>query len=267
MTIAPGAFTFDDDHTTRAWLATVWFMFAAIVATTPAYLVDSRTLWEISVWSKPLKFELSMMIHFATLAILAQQLPRSKRAGIFMTGVVWMSVAAALMEIVYITLQAARGRHSHFNFDTAYESAMYSVMGLGALLLIFAAFALGVMLAVHRDGDRSGFRLGAVVGLLLSPVLTFIVAGYMSTSGSHWVGMATSDANGVPIAGWSLQVGDLRPSHFVALHAMQALPIVGLVADRITPRFARGGVIVAAAAITIVTMLLFMQALAGNPLY
>jgi len=27
---------FDDDHTTRAWLATVWFMFAALLATAPA---------------------------------------------------------------------------------------------------------------------------------------------------------------------------------------------------------------------------------------
>ncbi len=260
-------FTFDDDHTTRAWLAIVWFMFAAIIATTPAYIIDTRTLWEISVWSKPLKFELSMMIHFATLAILAQQLPRQKRSGIVMTGVVWASVAAALMEIVYITLQAARGRHSHFNYDTAYESIMYGVMGIGALLLIFAALVLGLMLAFHRDGDRSGFRLGSVAGLILATILTFVVAGFMSASGSHWVGAATSDANGVPLAGWSLEVGDLRPSHFVALHTMQALPIIGLVGDKLAPRLARGIVIVAAIATTFVTALLFMQALAGKPLY
>lgn len=267
MNTALKNFTLDDDHTTRAWLTTAWFMFAAIIVTAPAYVIDDRTLWEISVWSKPLKFELSMLIHFVTLAILAQQLPRQKRSGILMTGIVWASVAAALMEIVYMTLQAARGRHSHFNFETTYESAMYGLMGLGALLLILAPFVLGAMLAVQRDGDRSGLRLGAVIGLLLSPILTLVVAGYMSNSGSHWVGAATSDANGVPLAGWSLEVGDLRPSHFVALHAMQALPIIGLLADKVVPRFARGAVLIAAVVTAIVTALLFLQALAGKPLY
>ncbi len=260
-------FVVDDDHTTRAWLITVSFMAAAVVAMVPAYLVDPRTLWEVSVWSKPMKFAVSMMVHFTTLAILAQQLPLKKRTGIFMTGAVWASVAAALMEIVYISLQAARGRHSHFNSETTYEVFMYSVMGVGAIALVFAAFALGTMLAVHRDGDRSGFRLGTVAGLLLAPILTFIVAGYMSVSGSHWVGAATSDANGVPFFGWSLEVGDFRPAHFVALHAMQALPLLGLGADKIAPRNARALVFGASIIIAIITALLFYQALSGQPLY
>ena len=260
-------FTLDDDHTTRTWLAIVWFMFAAFMITAPAYAIDPRTLWDVSVWSKPMKFELAMMVHFATLAVLAQQLPRANRTGFIMTPVVWASAAAALFEIAYITIQAARGRHSHFNFDTDFENLMYGLMGLGALLLILAAFVLGLKLAFQRDGDRSGFRLGAVLGLILSPIMTLIVAGYMSMSGSHWVGNAVSDANGVPLFGWSLKVGDLRPSHFVALHAMQILPVFGLAADRLAPAAARAFVIVAAIATIAVTALLFMQALGGRPLY
>lgn len=260
-------FTLDNDHTTRAWLATVWFLFAALIATTPAYVIDSRTLWEVSVWSKPMKFELSMMIHFATLAVLAQMLPREKRTGIIMTPVVWASVAAALFEIVYMTLQAARGRHSHFNFDTQIESLMYGLMGIGALLLILAAFVLGIKLALHRDGDKSGSRLGAVTGLILSPIMTLVVAGYMSNSGSHWVGEAVSDANGVPLFGWSLEVGDLRPAHFVALHAMQGLPLLGLAMDRVLPGLARPVVIAGALLFAGATTFLFLRALSGAPLY
>ncbi len=267
MSTASHQFSFDDDHTTRAWLATVWFMFAALIATAPAYALDTRTLWDVSVWSKPLKFDLSMMVHFATLAILAQQLARPKRTGIIMTGVVWASIGGALFEIVYMTIQAARGRQSHFNFDTEFESLMYALMGLGALLLILAPFVLGAYLAFQRDGNKSGFRFGAVIGLLISPILTLTVAGYMSMSGSHWVGDGVSDANGVPFFGWSLTVGDLRPSHFVALHAMQALPILGLLVDKVMPPLARPAVIAGAVVTIALTIWLFMQALGGNPLY
>jgi len=123
------------------------------------------------------------------------------------------------------------------------------------------------MLAFQRDGDRSGLRLGSVVGLILGPVLTLIVAGYMSSSGSHWVGEATSDANGVPFFGWSREVGDLRPAHFVALHTMQALPIIGLAVDRVAPSAARLAVGVSAVALAGIAIFLFTQALGGNPLY
>ncbi len=267
MSMSVKNFALDDDHTTRAWIATVWFLFAALIITAPAAAIDTRTLWEISVWSKPMKFELALMVHFATLAILAQLLPRSKRTGFFMTPIVWASVAAALLEIVYITLQAARGRHSHFNSDTDIESGMYTLMGLGAVLLVVAAFVLGLKLSAHRDGDRSGLRLGAVIGLLLAPILTLIVAGYMSSSGSHWVGEATSDANGVLLFGWSRKVGDFRPAHFVALHSMQGLPIIGMVMDRIAPKAARPTVLISAVIVTGITAVLFLQALAGRPLY
>ncbi len=267
MNASSRLFSLDDDHTTRAWLATLWFMFAAFIVTAPAYAIDARTLWGVSVWSKPMKFELSMMVHFATLAILAQQLPREKRAGVGMSLVVWASVAAALFEIVYITIQAARGRHSHFNFDTNYEALLYSVMGVGALLLIIAAFVLGVYLARSRDGNKSGFRLGAVIGLILSPILTLIVAGYMSASGSHWVGETVSDAHGVPLLGWSREAGDIRPSHFVALHAMQVLPLAGIAMDRVAPTAARPAVVFIAVLMAAITALLFWQALAGRPLY
>lgn len=259
-------FRLDNDHTTRSWLAVAWFMFAMIVITAPAALIDDRTLWEISVWWKPLKFDMALIVHFATLAVLAQQLPVSKRTGIVMTGVVWASVAAALFEIVYITLQAARGRHSHFNFDTPIEGAMYGLMGLGALILVLAAFVLGVMIARLKDGDKSGFRLGTVIGLTVSPILTIALAGYMSSINySHWVGGTVSDAGGVFLFGWSRDVGDLRPPHFFATHMMQILPLAGLAADRVAPGRARTLVIAAAIINVGLALFLFWLALAGKP--
>lgn len=262
------SFRLDTDHTTRAWVAMAAFMLAMIVVMAPAYVLDPRTLWEVSVWQKPLKFCMALIIHFATLAVLAQGLDRRARAGPLLTPFVWLSVAAGLFEIVYIAIQAARGRHSHFNFDTAFEADMYTAMGAGALLLVLAPFVLGAMLGLRRDGDRSGFRLGAVIGLLIAPLLTIAFAGYMSAVNySHWVGEASSDAGGVPLFGWSREVGDLRPAHFVATHAMQILPLVGLAADALARPLARPVVVVAAVAVAGLSAALFAQALSGAPVW
>jgi hypothetical protein len=107
-------------------------------------------------------------------------------------------------------------------------------MGVGAVLLVVASFVLGVQ--ISRSGKPwSGLRWGASLGLIIGSVLTLFTAGFMSGQPSHFFGIAlgaASDANGLPIVGWSLSLPDLRPPHFVATHFMQALPVVGLLADK-----------------------------------
>jgi len=255
------------DRATRAYLAGAALMAALIIAMAPAALIDERTLWEVNVWWKPLKFAASLLVHFATLALLAQLVAPKSRRGAVMTGAAYLVLASAIMEIVYIAIQAARGRHSHFNFDTPFESTMYSVMGAGALLLVLAPFAMGLVLAAQRDSDRSGLKLGAILGLTVGPLFTIAFAGYMATiAASHWVGASASDAGGVPVFGWSREVGDLRPAHFVATHMMQALPILGFAADRLARPVARPAVIAGTLALAGLSTALFLQALAGQPL-
>lgn len=48
----------------------------------------------------------------------------------------------------------------------------------------------------------------------------------------HWVGGTRTDATGLPVFGWSMTGGDLRVPHFFAAHLLQALPLVGWIADR-----------------------------------
>ena len=64
-------------------------------------------------------------------------------------------------------------------------------------------------------------------GFILSFALTLITAGYMSSTGTH-VGSPAVGAATIPVMGWSASVGDIRPAHFLALHAMQVLPLAGL---------------------------------------
>lgn len=261
-----GSLTLEQDETTPAWIGIACFMVAIMVVLTPAAIYDPRMLDGVGVWEKPLKFALAIAVHFATLAVLVQLLPPEVRTGPRMARVVRFSVAAAIFEIGYITLQAARGRASHFNFDTPFETGMYALMGVGAVYLAIVPFIVGRLLR-QQSGDDSGYRLGAVAGLFLASVLTLVVAGYMSgIAYDRWVGVPTGAA-GVPFFGWSREVGDFRPAHFVGLHAMQILPLVGLAGDRFAPALARPAVWIVAAALVLATAGLFVQALAGLPVW
>jgi hypothetical protein len=247
-------------------------MLALAVPTLAALLMDPRTLHDASVWAKPLKFELSLAIHMVTLGFLVTLIKPEARAGWGVRSLAAFTVFFSLFELLYMALQAARGRASHFNNDTASEAIMYTLMGVGALGLVVCAFLLGAVIARRGRADLGkGLKFGAASGLILGSVLTLLVAGLMSTGvlvdeAGHWVGGVRSDANALPLFGWVRSGGDLRVPHFFATHLMQELPLLGLVADRLAP----GGAVlivglgaVAGAAIVAAT---FAQALAGLPL-
>lgn len=261
-------FPLADEPVTRALIATGAMMLAMFVVLLPASFLDPRDINGAGVWEKPLKFSLALGLHFFSLAVLVQLLEPRRRGGFALSAAAAAACAAAVFEIAYIALQAARGRRSHFNFETAFETGMYSAMGVGAVLLIVLPFVAGALLARQRDADRSGVKLGAVLGLTIGPILTLLFAGYMSASGSHYAGAPNlggpSDGSGVPFFGWSWTQADLRPAHFVATHLIQALPLVGLAADGVAPRLARPLVFVATIALGGLAVLLFSIAVGGR---
>lgn len=251
----------------RAW-RDVAVLFAALFAVTlPVYALDERLLNGVSTWAKPLKFQASLALHFATLALVAHLLPAWRRRSPLFRGTVTVSTAAGLFEIGWIMLQAARGRASHFNDATALEAGMYALMGIGALLLVAAPFLLSLFMLRDHGARvwREPLLLGVTLGLAVSAVATLVVAGYMSTSGSHWVGEVASDAGGLPLVGWSRQGGDLRVAHFFASHALQVLPLAGL-ALRGGGRRGVRRLVTLSVLYLLVTGALFAQALAGLPL-
>lgn len=252
------------DRATRLWMLTGCFMLAGALVVLPAGATDSRTLDGIGLWAKPFKFWVSVAIHFLTLGVLVRLLAPTRRLSSLVLGVAYVSVAAGIFEVLYITLQAARGRASHFNVSTSLEIALYALMGVGAVLLLVASFTLGIaLLAQRRTLPSNGLHTGAVLGLITGSVLTLLVAGVMSSGESHFFGMRASDANGLPLVGWSTRFPDLRPAHFAATHLMQALPLIGLACDRVAPRLARAAVWVATVAGIALVALLFGIALGG----
>ena len=218
-----------------------------------------------NLWDKPLKFAVSFAVYFATLALVADRLSETARHGWVMRGAVAAAIFAAVAEMGYIFVMAGRGMRSHFNDTAPIYQIFYSLMGLGALMLVLAVAATGVV--AFRDKAARlgpGLRLGVLVGFTGSTVLTLITAGLLANNAGHFVGVPSPGAAMLPLFGWSAEVGDLRPAHFLALHAMQAIPLVGMLADR---RGVSARIVLPAALIYLVlVMAVFAQALMGLPL-
>lgn len=269
LTLDPQRGAFDAADSARSTLLFgVAIQVALLAPSLLAYGLDERLINGVSVWSKPVKFQLSLSLLLLTVVWLLPLLPPARRASRRVRRASLAIATAATLEIAYITLQAARGRASHYNADTPIETTLYAVMGVGATTIVAGAFVVGV--AIWRtapEPGRAGLRLGAAIGLTLGAVLTLITAGILSNGGEagHWVGASRTDAGGLPLFGWSRTVGDLRVPHFFATHIMQALPLLGLAADRIAPRRARAAVLAGAGLSVLVVAAAFAQASLGSP--
>ena len=274
-------FRLEEDNTSRLWLMCGLILVAFVFVLVPAQVFDPRLFEGSPIWHKPIKFALSLAIHFFTLAILAQQISRQYRVTKTLTFFAYASVFSAMFELIYISIQAGRGRQSHFNSETGFEAAMYGAMGIAALLLVAVSFVLGVMIwrfsryrlsqtqSIASNlsvGDANlGLRWGSIIGLTLGSLLTLVFAGYMSISGSHYIGQEVGQASTVPIVGWSRSVGDLRIPHFIATHLMQILPLIGLISDTLNWR-SKPVMIVSTLVLAGFSVVSFLIAIAGRPL-
>ncbi len=79
--------------------------------------VDPRLVNDVSIWIKPLKFELSLALHLATLAVLMRYIPADKRFARWLSIVLAVIAVACFSEIAMITLQSLRGVGSHYGGD------------------------------------------------------------------------------------------------------------------------------------------------------
>lgn len=226
---------------------------------------ETRLYQDALVWIKPFKFALSFVIYFATLALVVQRMSIDGRVLRATVGVV---AAAFWFEMIYITLQAAQGQGSHYNTGDLYHGVMYGIMGVGAVSLVVGVAIIGVQVLrdtgpdIGRAGLSADLRWGIGIGFILSTVLTLITAATLSGMSGHFIGTPAVGAAVIPFFGWSATVGDLRPSHFLALHAMQVIPLLALWADGRRSAWVIGGAVIYAA----VTMALYAQALMGLPL-
>lgn len=267
---------------THRLLALSVFVYGLLFAATIVLsIVDSRLITGAPAWFKPMKFAISSALYSATLLWMLSYVEGRPR---------WVKIVGAItvlgftVELVAIFFQAARGVRSHFNMTTPLDGTLFSLMGLFVIVIWIGNMITAVLLLRQRFGDPTfawGVRLGLLVtavGAALGFLMTRptpaqveqIAAGEVPTFiGAHSVGVEDGGP-GLPFTGWSTEGGDLRPAHFVGLHALQIIPLLGIVLSRngrfLSRRRRTTLVWIGGLAYLGLTLLLTWQALRGQPL-
>ena len=199
-----------------------------------AYLVsltDLRTLREVGIWVKPMKFMAATAL-FAWTTVWASHLANPLVTdGPTYGWICALIIVTSLFEVAYITYQASHGAASHYNTSDPLHAMLFGLMALAAVGLTASQGWLAWELWRGNDSKPMPvITLGVVIGLTLtftlSTVSGFLLGGHQPPAGQ-----------GLPIVGWHLYK-DIRPSHFLGVHAQQIIPLLGLFADRFLGSYA-----------------------------
>lgn len=231
-------------------------------------VMQPHTVNGIDAYLKPMKFQLSLGLYLLCLAWLRSYLDAAGRQRMLALWTSAVPIVAGYGEVLYILWRAAAGEGSHFNVSSPAASVAYTLMGVGAMLLVWASGALAILMRRHpRPGVNAAWLASLCWGLWLTIILGGLAGIYLSGQPGHAVGGLGGDAGGLPLTGWSRSGGDLRVAHFLGIHAMQFLPLAGWwLARRWPERQALLGVHAVGVAYVVLTALTFVQAVAGMPL-
>jgi hypothetical protein len=229
--------------------------------------LDDRVLLGVSVWTKPIKFAAALIVYLGTLAWFAGWLPEGTTRRRWYRAFSVLVVACVVAEMVWIVGAAAYGTASHFNTTVPFLTGIYRLMGGLAVILTTASLVYGVL--IWRNANSSldpAIQMSVGIGLVMTFVATVVVAGYMASGTSHFVGGSGTDAGGLALMGWSRSSGDLRVAHFFATHAMHFVPLFGFLAGLALPEGSRRLAVIAfSAAFAGLIVYAFAGAIRGLP--
>ena len=183
-------------------------------------LSDHRLIREVGVWVKPMKFMLSTAL-FALTTVWVLKVAHSDLDQMpVYPWIVALLVLTSLFEVVYISYQASQGSASHYNVSDPFHAFMFGVMAVAAVGLTFSQAWLAWEIWNEQKGaDLRVETLGVIIGLTMTFVLSTI-------SGFMLGGNQPPSGQGIPIVGWHLYK-DIRPAHFLGVHAQQLIPLGG----------------------------------------
>jgi hypothetical protein len=201
-------------------------------------LADPRQVLGQPVWAKTTKFAISFGLYGASMIWMLGMLKTrvAKIAG----GII---ASMLMLEIGLIITQAIRGRAIHFNVATPLDTTLWNIMSVGIFVFLIAAFIATILLLRVKSESRV-FKWSLRLGLMLT--LIGLLQGFTMTSenalqakaskagqqlnfaGAHTVNAIQDGGPGIPFLGWSTDHGDLRIGHFVGIHALQIIPLLGI---------------------------------------
>ena len=200
-------------------------------------LSDHRLIREVGVWVKPMKFMLSTAL-FALTTVWVLKVAHSDLDQMpVYPWIVALLVSTSLFEVVYISYQASQGAASHYNESDPFHAFMFVVMAVAAVgLTASQAWLAWEIWKEQKGADLRVETLGVIIGLTMTFVLSTI-------SGFMLGGNQPPSGQGIPIVGWHLYK-DIRPAHFLGVHAQQLIPLWGLIAAKFMGTFSTAGLLI-----------------------
>ncbi len=201
-----------------------WFGFFNIISgfICLGLLISShQTILGVNAWSKPLKYYFSTAITVWSIGWMIYHL-HSKSVRAICS---FLITIALLAETSIVTLQSVRGVPSHFNDSDPFNLMLHSLLLLMILMFSLVMIYVTISLFMQKKMPISQhYTWGIRLGMLVFVVFT-LAGGYMYRIMKHTVGGEDGGA-GLPFVNWSTQFGDLRVAHFLAVHALQVIPLV-----------------------------------------
>jgi len=186
---------------------------------------DARTLRGVGIWVKPMKFMAATALFAWTTVWVAELANAALTQGQAYVGICALLVVTSLFEVAYISYKASQGLASHYNTSDSWHAFMFGLMGIGAVgLTASQAWLAWELWQLRGTNPLPVTAWGVIVGL----ILTFLLA---TISGFMLGGKQPPAGAGLPIVGWHLSK-DIRPSHFLGVHAQQLIPLWAIFVDR-----------------------------------
>lgn len=218
------------DGSTLSWASKCLMVYGSLmwIACGLTYLLslnDARTLREVGVWVKPMKFMAATALLAWTTVWVTHLANAAITQGQAYVGICVLLVVTSLFEVAYITYQAAHGSASHYNTGDPWHAMLFGLMAIAAVGLTASQGWLAWEIWKARDtSPLSVTAWGVITGLTLTFVLSTI-------SGFLLGGNQPPAGPGLSVVGWHLYK-DIRPSHFLGVHAQQLIPLWAILVDR-----------------------------------
>ncbi len=236
-------------------------VFAAFAMFVPAGTVA------VNPWIKPIKFSMSFSTFASTVSLLLLALRIPKWQLTLARRAIAASVA---LEILSLAAQAWRSAH-HLSGQSLLDSSLAQMTN--SMVMVNTAIVCWMLALFCINRVRIDQIDRPMVAAIRYSLVIFLagnaIGGYMLARGSHTVGVADGGP-GLPFVNWSVIGGDLRIAHFIAIHAIQIVPLFAYILSQMSPvlpvkhrRIAAGAL---ALAVSIAVGATFVQAALGHPL-
>ena len=206
-------------------------MAIALLITYAWSLNDHRLIRDVGVWVKPMKFMSATALFALTTVWVVKVANTQVDQSEAYSWIAALLVSTSLFEVVYISYQASKASASHYNISDPFHAFMFGMMALAAIGLTASQAWLAWEIWKEQRGINMPVEtLGVIIGLSMTFILS-TVSGFMLGGNQPPAGQ------GLPVVGWHFYK-DIRPAHFLAVHAQQLIPLGGLIAVSYTESFA-----------------------------